>query len=445
MKFSFILVFAGLLLSSGCAGKKIYDERGYLFNPSGVWGGFNYQDYDSYDEATTALRARLTDVWNIRYALGRYTKSGADNVSGIVDRLVPGDGMAAHKGCPDGSKGVVLLLHGLYDSPYVMKDIGGFFNEQCYHSRFLLLPGHGTVPGDLRGLKYGQWVDAVETVVKQTRDEYEEEKVIIAGFSTGGGLALDYASDNAVDVQALFLFAPLVDLSMGRVFGAGLVETLGEYVQKGEEMDTFKYESVTANSVLQVNRLAKEVSRKLRNDKLKMPVFIAQAKNDYTLSSRATIDLFNEKAFGADSVFLLYSPMAVEGFTQLSCDDIEQDNFADTSKVICNSSFMYTQGSPEATIDDYSHMSLILSPVDSHYGINGRYRYCLHYREGADLTRCRTGGIPEVCFGERDVFRGSHVSKSCLQSDSVIIRLTSNPKFEHLKSQLVYFMKKQKL
>ncbi len=445
MKYGVLLVVVGVLFSTGCGSKKIHDEDGYLFDPTGVWNDFKYGSYGSYGEAAAALRARLKEVWHIRHALGRYTKATTKDVNEIIGELVPSDGPSTGNDCNGDSKGVALLLHGLYDSPYVMKDVGRFFNEECYQSRFLLLPGHGTVPGDLRSLELKQWTEAVKTVVKQTIDEYEVEKIIIVGFSTGAGLALNYASDHRDDVQALFLFAPLVDLSVKPVFVAGLAETLGEYVQKGEEMDSFKYESVPANSVLQANRLAKMVKNKLRKNNLEIPVFIAQAKNDYTLPSAATIDLFNDNAFGADSVFLLYSPVEVEGFRFSNCDNVEQDVFSNTNKVTCNSSFTYTQDGFEATIDDYSHMSLVLSPTDPHYGINGKYRYCLHYQKGTNLENCRTGLKPDVCYGERDVFRGWHVSKACPVFESVMIRLTSNPKFQHLESQLSHFMRKRKL
>jgi len=446
MKFNYIPMLFALLLLSGCAGKKVYDERGYLFNPSDVWIDFEYGDYQSYDVAATALKARLKEVWHVRQALGRYTKATTNNVDEIINELVPADGLVTNEACNGLSKGTVVLLHGLYDSPYVMKDIGHFFNQQCYQSRFLLLPGHGTVPGDLRDLKYRQWTKAVKTVVEQTMDEYKREKILIAGFSTGAGLAINYASDYPDNVQALFLFAPLVDLPMKPVFGAALFDTFGEYVQKGNEMDTFKYESVPANSVLQANRLAKMVKHKLITKNLNIPVFIAQAKNDYTLSSQATIDLFNDNAFGSKSAFLLYSPKDDEkGFKFKDCNNSGIDDFGKANKIACNSSFVHSQSSPKVTIDDYSHMSLILSPTDPHYGIGGNYRYCLQYRKGSNLENCRYGGKLKVCYGERDVFRGRHVSKECPVFESVIVRLTSNPKFDHLKTQLANFMKKQEL
>jgi len=446
LKLSFLLILAGILFSAGCGSKRIYDEKEYLFNPTGVWNDFRYHDYDSYNKATAALRVKLREVWNKRHALGRYTKSKTDSVGEIIDELVPKDGSLAGEDCEGDSKGVAILLHGLYDSPYVMKGLGHFFNRKCYQSRFLLLPGHGTVPGDLNDLSYEQWITAVETIVERTKKEYEGKNIIIAGFSTGAGLALNFTSDHPGQVQALFLFAPLVNLPVNRVLGARLFDTLGEYAQKNEGMDNFKYESVPVDSVLQANQLARLIEGKLQKYNLKIPVFIAQAKNDYILPAEAVIELFNNGAFGPRSVFLLYAPKDDEkGFSFKDCNDPGQDDFSDTNKLACNSSFVHTQSKPDATIDDYSHMSLILPPTDPHYGINGKYRYCLHYRKGTSLKKCRTSDKPDVCYGERGLYRGQHVSEACPVFETVMIRLTSNPKFKHLETQLSNFMREQNL
>src|SRR5690348_2719348 len=56
----------------------------------------------------------------------------------------------------------VLLLHGLLDSPFVMKDIGNYFQSQGMLVRALVLPGHGTVPGALLNVSYHDWLAAVE-------------------------------------------------------------------------------------------------------------------------------------------------------------------------------------------------------------------------------------------------------------------------------------------
>ena len=45
----------------------------------------------------------------------------------------------------------ILLTHGLTDSPYFMRDLGAYFQAQGFVVLAVLLPGHGTQPGDLAG------------------------------------------------------------------------------------------------------------------------------------------------------------------------------------------------------------------------------------------------------------------------------------------------------
>lgn len=445
MKPGFSVIVIVYLFASGCASNRIYAKKEYFYNPSTVWSEFNYRSYDSFSNATDALRMKLNKIWTKRKKSGAYTKKSTGDAQEIVESLVPGDGSPNSGSCIGTGKGVVLLLHGLYDSPYIMKDIGHYFNDQCYHTRYLLLPGHGTVPGDLRHLDYMQWVDAVKNVVEQTKKDFDREKIIFAGFSTGAGLALNYAVDNPEEIEALFLFAPLIKLAGVRVFGSYVVEALFEYVDKHAELDTYKYESVTANSVIQANKLANSVRDKLINRKLKAPVFIVQAWNDYTLPATETVELFDSKVFGTGSVFLLYAPVEVAGFSFLICEVADKNIFLEADKVVCNSSFSYTTGGIDATIDDFSHMSLTLSPTDSHYGIEKNYRYCLQYKNRTDLRICKERTKPFVCHGERRIFSSKYMSNLCPEDETVMIRLTSNPRFEHLTSQLTYFLQRHGL
>jgi len=54
-----------------------------------------------------------------------------------------------------------LLIHGLLDSPFVMRDIGAELQEQGLLVRSILLPGHGTVPGALLNVTYEDWLQAL--------------------------------------------------------------------------------------------------------------------------------------------------------------------------------------------------------------------------------------------------------------------------------------------
>src|SRR3990167_8310870 len=76
-----------------------------------------------------------------------------------------------------------LLLHGLFDCPFTMREIGTALQQQGIASKALLLPGHGTVPADLLTVSYQDWATAVHYGVNIL--EQEAEKIILIGYSTG--------------------------------------------------------------------------------------------------------------------------------------------------------------------------------------------------------------------------------------------------------------------
>ena len=89
----------------------------------------------------------------------------------------------------------MLLIHGLGDSPYEMRDLGERFAAACYLVRAILLPGHGTVPGDLLGVGYPAWTEATRLGVASFAGQ--AERLYLVGFGAGATLALDYALEDA--------------------------------------------------------------------------------------------------------------------------------------------------------------------------------------------------------------------------------------------------------
>jgi hypothetical protein len=75
-------------------------------------------------------------------------------------------------GCDASNTEGVLLLHGLTDSPFLMRDLGDFFNRLpgCFLIRSMLLPGHATTPGDLGRVDYMHWVEAAQYGIDQFKD-----------------------------------------------------------------------------------------------------------------------------------------------------------------------------------------------------------------------------------------------------------------------------------
>ena len=63
---------------------------------------------------------------------------------------------------PGGFTAGALLLHGLSDTPYQVRDLARWLcRERGMLVRGLLLPGHGTVPGDLLRVRWAEWARAV--------------------------------------------------------------------------------------------------------------------------------------------------------------------------------------------------------------------------------------------------------------------------------------------
>ena len=113
----------------------------------------------------------------------------------IADRapfeLVPERGRC-RRGADGRHANAALLLHDLGGTPYEMRDIARAFVKGCYLVRAILLPGHGTVPGDLLEVDYLQWVEATSSAVASF--EGEAERLVLIGFGLGATLALHMRS-----------------------------------------------------------------------------------------------------------------------------------------------------------------------------------------------------------------------------------------------------------
>ena len=112
---------------------------------------------------------------------------------------------------PSDSDTTVLLLHGLGGSSYM-------FNTTCGRIRrasgaevlALDYRGHGESSGDRGDVDYtGQYEDDIADVIATIRTAKPDGKLVLAGHSMGGGIALRYALlEGASDVDGYLMFAP---------------------------------------------------------------------------------------------------------------------------------------------------------------------------------------------------------------------------------------------
>jgi len=111
---------------------------------------------------------------------------------------------AAHSG---GVRRTILMTHGLTDSPFLMRDIAGWFQSQGFRVLSMQLPGHGTRPGDLLDVRWQDWVTAQRRLIDMLADDSDE--LYLLGFSLGAILSL-YQGLLTPRFNALFLFAPAI-------------------------------------------------------------------------------------------------------------------------------------------------------------------------------------------------------------------------------------------
>jgi len=184
---------------------------------------------------------------------------------------------------------VVVLFHGLSDSPYYFSAIAPILHERGYNVIVPLLPGHGLI--DAHDIMQDSalsehWYRHVEQVMA-IAPEFGS-KVYIGGFSTGGALATKYTLHNPDKIAGLLLFSGALALSdnaesLSRIWGVGMLARLldGEYITQGP--NPYKYPSVSNSAGLELMEVINEIRDNLEAGKrLNLPLFAVHSEADIT-------------------------------------------------------------------------------------------------------------------------------------------------------------------
>ena len=181
----------------------------------------------------------------------------------------------------------VLLIHGLNDTPFSMWDLGFRFAQACYLVRAILLPGHGTVPGDLLRIGPSAWRDAVAKAVWGFRGEVD--RLVIAGFDLGANLALDAALDLAmppeVELNGVIMLAPAFDYEPP-TFAPAAVAPGGNALwgEVFEKHNSFRYHSIAKPSIAATNQLGDALFA--REAPTHIPLFMVLSAEDEVTSAK---------------------------------------------------------------------------------------------------------------------------------------------------------------
>jgi len=342
--------------------------------------------------------------------------------NGDLDKIVAGNSPFELRPAGDFRKGRdkpyergVLLTHGLTDSPYFMRHLAAFFQRNGFRVMVVLLPGHGTRPGDTLEVRWQEWAKTVAYGADCLAAEADE--LYLAGFSAGAALNILHSLDDA-RVRGLLLFSPALELPVRAKYAhwhrwySWLIPS-AKWAHIRPDADIYKYESLSKNSVAQVYALSKALGARLRNRDLDIPVFAAASADDVTVHTSATLR-FMARTRHPGSRLVLYTTAPDDPPPGIPAERLELVN-----SVV-----------PQQRIISSAHTAIVLPPDDPHYGAAGEYVNCQHYYED-DLEKygaCKNG---EVLQGE--------ITETNLKT-GILRRLMYNPNHAALEISMKRFI-----
>ena len=206
------------------------------------------------------------------------------------------------------ASGVVVLLHGLSDSPYSMRTLAELYRRHGFVAIVPRMPGHGTVPAGLTREGRKEWEATVEMAMAEARRRSGGHlPVQLVGYSNGGALAMLHVlrrigRGERNDVDRIVLLSPMIEVNaFARYAGlAGVPAYFGRYAKSAwldllPEYNPFKYNSfpvrAARESYLVTSELQDAIALVTRQGALdKVPPILAfQSVVDDTVTAQAVM------------------------------------------------------------------------------------------------------------------------------------------------------------
>lgn len=194
----------------------------------------------------------------------------------------------------------VVLVHGFLAAPREMKELADYLGRLGMWVYVVRLKGHGTSPDDLARRNAEEWRESVEAGYAALK--HICDRVIVGGFSFGGGLALDCAA-RLEDVAGVFAVCPpmrLHDLSSrfaptvaawNRVMDIiHLQAGKREFVQIVPEHPDINYSRLPVSGLAEMERFMKGLEPSLAG--IGVPTLVVQSQGDPVVNPEGTKQLF---------------------------------------------------------------------------------------------------------------------------------------------------------
>jgi alpha-beta hydrolase superfamily lysophospholipase len=358
-------------------------------------------------------------------------------------------------------RGVAVLVHGLTDAPYSLREIGEALHADGIHVISARMPGHGTVPA---GLLTAQWADWLEIVHLASQRAWEiagpDTPVFLFGYSNGGALVLkatlDRLASGAAIPDGLVLFSPAVGItrfaalaSWHRLLASIPYFEKFRWAEIFPEFDPYKYNSFPKIAGHQTFDLSLAVQAQIEaleeaGQLAGMPpVLTFQSLVDSTVLTASTVHDLYERLPANGSELVLYDVNRYESIQALMrrehrvlLDSLIREDHPYALTLVTNVDAGTTQvaarrwgpgGTPLGTdelgegwprgVYSLSHLAIPFSPEDPVYGVGMHQKVSEIVALGAIQPR-----------GERGVLR---------VPVELFMRLHFNPFFDHLRERVL--------
>jgi len=223
----------------------------------------------------------------------------------------------------DSPRAAVLLVHGMSDSPYSLRNLGERIHAAGANVLGLRMPGHGTAPSGLVDLTWQDMAAAVRLAIRHLEQQNEGLPIYVIGYSTGAALAVNYALASLDDetlprIERMVFLSPAIgvaSVAVLAVWQARLGHLLGleklAWNAILPEYDPYKYGSFAVNAGNVVYQLTNQIQQQLavlgKVGKLQgiPPILAFSSIVDATVSTPALVsNLFQQLPAGQHELVL---------------------------------------------------------------------------------------------------------------------------------------------
>ena len=208
----------------------------------------------------------------------------------------------------------VVLVHGYMAAPPEVRELALYLGRKGYWVYAPRVRGHGTSPDDLATRTYQDWVASIDEAYTIANSSCK--RVVVGGFSTGAGLALDLAARGVENLAGIFAvspplrlqdfstrFVPAVDTWNRWMDLVGLDGAKKEFIPNDPENPHINYTRNPIGGVRELGLLMEALEPKLPS--IQLPVLVVQSDGDPLVDPKGSRRIF-ERLGSKDKQYLLF-------------------------------------------------------------------------------------------------------------------------------------------